>query len=370
MSGGEVTEKKVPVKKSKKERKSGYLVKATKLFEKYSTILVVEADNVSSKQLATIRKSLRGEAIVFMGKNTLMRKSIRDILEKNPENKKLSRLLPKIVGNVGLVFTDKTIKTIRTKLESEKKPAEAKAGSLAPVDVIVPAGPTGLDPQQTQFMQALNIETKISRMKIEITAPVNLIGKGEKVSPSQAELLRKLGLKPFEYGLITRAIYEDGDCYDSFLLDLTDEAVVEKFHKALGGITALTLKIGYPNLLWFNNLVFAIKSKVIEFNALAAGLGIPTQSSVGAMLFSGYKNLMGLAVAINHFPKIAGKHNSLASQYKAFLDNPDAFKAAAPAPAPAAAKDDKKKDDKKKPEKVEAKKDGSDDGGMDLGGLF
>eukprot|EP01092_Planopodium_desertum_P007335 TRINITY_DN29_c0_g1_i1.p1 TRINITY_DN29_c0_g1~~TRINITY_DN29_c0_g1_i1.p1 ORF type:complete len:358 (+),score=128.90 TRINITY_DN29_c0_g1_i1:44-1117(+) len=351
-----------------KQRKQQYLVRATSFFEKYSTILIVGADNVTSKQLSTIRKRLRGEAVILMGKNTLMRKAIRDLVEKKPEHKKLLRILPKIVGNCGLVFTEKTIKNIRTTLESEKKPAEAKAGAISPVDVIIPAGPTSLDPQQTQFMQALNIETKISRMKIEITSPVNLLNKGDRVSPSQAELLRKLNLKPFEYGLVTKAIYEDGDCYDSYLLDLSDEDVLGKFSRALGSVTALSLKIGYPNLLWFNNLVFALKSKIKEFNALSLALNIPTQATIPSMLFSGYKDLSALAVAIGQFPKI-GKHESLASNYKKFQENPDAFKAAAaPAAAPAPAKTEKK--EAAKPAKEEKKEDSDQGGDMDLGGLF
>ena len=39
---------------------------------------------------------------------------------------------------------------------------------MAPVDVFVPAGNTGLGPEKTSFFQALSITTKISRGTIEI----------------------------------------------------------------------------------------------------------------------------------------------------------------------------------------------------------
>ena len=42
------------------------------------------ADNVGSKQMQQIRMSLRGKAVVLMGKNTMMRKAIRGHLENNP----------------------------------------------------------------------------------------------------------------------------------------------------------------------------------------------------------------------------------------------------------------------------------------------
>merc|ERR1711981_94742 len=311
-------------------RKGKYLERAKELLMKYDTILVVEADNVGSKQLANIRKSLRGDAVILMGKNTLMRKAMTDVIETNPEKKKLLTLRNKIYGNVGLVFTEKSIPNIRGQLEAEKKGAVAKSGSIAPIDVNIPAGPTPLDPQQTQFMQALNIETKISRMKIEILKEVELLKKGDKVTPSQAELLRKLDMKPFEYGLIT--------------------------------VTCVTLAIGYPTILWFNNVLYAVQKQVNDFTALSLALHLPNQSLVPQLCMAGYKELMSLAVAIEHYPKLfGGKEDSLASKYKQFQEDPSAFAAAAPAPAAAAPAAEEKKEEVKEEE---------EDSDMDLGGLF
>jgi large subunit ribosomal protein LP0 len=47
-------------------------------------------------------------------------------------------------------------------------PAAARAGAVSPVEVIIPAGSTGLDPGQTAFFQVLNIGTKIARGSIEV----------------------------------------------------------------------------------------------------------------------------------------------------------------------------------------------------------
>lgn len=60
------------------------------------------ADNVGSTQMQQIRMALRGSSIILMGKNTMMRKAIKDHLETNPA---LEKLLPHIKGNVGFVFT-------------------------------------------------------------------------------------------------------------------------------------------------------------------------------------------------------------------------------------------------------------------------
>jgi len=66
-------------------------------------------------------------------------------------------------------------------LLSNRVPAPARVGAISPVNVIVPAGPTGCDPGQTSFFQVLQIATKITKGQIEITTPVELLKLGDKV---------------------------------------------------------------------------------------------------------------------------------------------------------------------------------------------
>ena len=65
-------------------------------------------------------------------------------------------------------------------IKGYKVPAPARVGSIAPVDVIVPAGGTGMDPSQTSFFQILNIPTKINKGTVEIVSDVFLVKKGDK----------------------------------------------------------------------------------------------------------------------------------------------------------------------------------------------
>merc|ERR1719199_277681 len=90
------------------------------------------------------------------------------------------------------------------------KPAAAKAGVIAPCSCTIPKGPTGLDPAQTSFFQALNIATKINKGSIEIINDCTVITEGVKVGSSEAALLTKLNIKPFTYGLNIRYVFEDG----------------------------------------------------------------------------------------------------------------------------------------------------------------
>lgn len=315
--------------------KSNYFIKLLALFDEYSKAFVVGADNVGSKQMQQIRVALRGKGVILMGKNTTIRKAIRGQIEKNPG---LEKLLPYVKGNVGFVFTNDDLPTIRDIIQSNKVEAPAKAGAIAPVDVIVPAQNTGLGPEKTSFFQALSIATKIARGTIEILSDVHLIKKNEKVGASEATLLQMLKIFPFSYGLKVLQVYDSGTIFLPSVLDITNDDIIKKFLEGVTNVASVSLQIGYP-----------------------------TVASVPHSIVNGYKNVLAVAVATN----ITFKQ---AEQAKAYAANPDAFKvavqAAAPEPAaaaPAKGKEAPKKEEKK-PEKAPEPEPESDE---DMGfGLF
>merc|ERR1712054_157428 len=129
-------------------------------------------------------------------------------------------LLPQLEGNVGLIFTNSDLVELRDVIVNNKVGAPAKAGAIAPCDVVVPAGDTGLEPTQTAFLQALNIASRINRGQITILNDVKLFSTGDKVGASQATLLQKLKIRPFSYGLILKSIYDEGSIYSPEVLDI------------------------------------------------------------------------------------------------------------------------------------------------------
>ncbi|KAI6661580.1 60S acidic ribosomal protein P0-like [Oopsacas minuta] len=230
-------------KVDKTTRKSEYFVKMAEFLAVYNKILLVNADNVGSFQMQQIRQALRGDAIIFMGKNTLMKKAIRGYLEHNPD---LERLIPFIKNNVGMVFSHLDLVYIRNKLLENKKAAPAKTGAIAPLDVHLPKGSCGLGPEKTGFFQNLSIPTKITRGQIELTNDFHLIRKNCKVGASEATLLNMLNISPFSYGLKVVTVYDKGSIYKADLLDLTTDDVMGIVEKGIANLNATALGMGYP----------------------------------------------------------------------------------------------------------------------------
>jgi len=227
------------------ERKKEYFQKMKDLLKSYNKAFVVEVDNVGSKQLQLTRRDLRDKAEVLMGKNTMMRKCIKEFMEENPDSP-IYRLSDICRGNIGFVFTNSDLGEVRKVLESNTRPAPARVGSIAPSKVVVPKGGTGCDPGQTAFFQTLQIATKITKGQIEIVNDVELIEAGEKVTASQAALLQKLNIEPFTYGLILKAVYDSGSLFDAKVLDITSDVLAAQFAQALSTLAALSLALGYP----------------------------------------------------------------------------------------------------------------------------
>jgi len=252
-------------------RKEKYVVELLKCLESYKNIVIVNCDNVGSNQMQKVRLAIRGKGQLLMGKNTIIRKFVREQVATNP---KLESLLPFVFGNIGFVFTNADLREVRNLIISNKVPAAAKTGTIAPNDVHVPAGPTGLDPGQTNFFQALNIATKIEKGAIAIINPVHLIKKGDKVTASHVALLTKLNVLPFFFGFKVTNIYEDGTTYSAEILDMTPETLLSKFLNGVSKVAALSLAIGYPTQASLPHIVGNAYKKLMAI-ALEADLDIP-----------------------------------------------------------------------------------------------
>jgi large subunit ribosomal protein LP0 len=211
-----------------------------------ASIFIVNVDNVGSNQMHQIRVSLRGKGIVLMGKNTMVRRALRSIIADNPQ---LERLLPHVRGNIGFVFTSSDLSEIRGVITANKVAAPARAGALAPRDVKVPAGNTGMEPGKTSFFQALGIPTKIARGTIEIVSDVQVVTAGTRVGPSEATLLNMLNISPFTYGMTVVQIFDQGNVFSPDVLDVSTDELIDRFLTGVKTIAALSLALNYPTIV-------------------------------------------------------------------------------------------------------------------------
>ena len=215
-----------------------------------------------------IRQALRGKGVVLMGKNTMVRRAFRVILAEYPQ---FEKLLPHVKGNIGFVFTSGDLKDVREIIVSNVVAAPARAGAIAPNDVYVPGGNTGMEPGKTSFFQALGIPTKIARGTIEIVSDVQVVSAGTKVGSSEATLLNMLNISPFTYGMTVTQVYDNGAVFSPEILDIEEKTLLDGFTSGIKTIAAISLAINYPTI-----------------------------ASVSHSLVNSYKNLLAVSLATEY----------------------------------------------------------------------
>ncbi|KAL9998634.1 putative 60S ribosomal protein L10P, insertion [Helianthus debilis subsp. tardiflorus] len=163
-------------------------------------------------------------------------------------------------GNVGLIFTKGDLKEVCEEIAKYKVGAPARVGQVAPVDVVVPLGNIGLDPSQTSF--------QINKGTVEIITHVELIKKGDKVGSSEAALLPNLASGHWVHPrLLFCQTWHRAILIRPEVLDLTEDALIEKFALGVSMVTSLVLAIHYPTI-----------------------------ATAPHMLINGYKNLLVVAI--------------------------------------------------------------------------
>lgn len=148
-------------------------------------------------------------------------------------------------GNTGVIFTNGDPSDIKKVLDEERREAPAKVGAIAPIEVWIRAGSTGLDPKQTSFFQQLSIQTKIVKTQIEIVADKKIITVGQKIEPTHAALLDKLKIRPFNYKMHVKKVYEDGQIFNPEILDITSADILKRFQASISNMAAISLASGY-----------------------------------------------------------------------------------------------------------------------------
>lgn len=269
-----------------RKKKFALWVKLWKYLDEYKKVLVVKCSNVSANLFQEIRQNIRPlGATILMGKNTLLKAGMHRKMEEPKESDEdyqirkqhyhpmpeLEKLVGTCKGYVGLVFCRDNLSEVKDMLKKSKCIKGAKVGAISPCDVVIQPGPTGLDPKQTAFFQALNIQTKIVRTQIEIITETKVISKGQKISASECALLDKLNIRPYVYELSVVQVYDNGVLYSPTVLDIGKAEVIQKLRKGASYLTAAAMQTGYPTTL-----------------------------SVKQLLLSGFKNMLSLTLSTEY----------------------------------------------------------------------
>ncbi|WP_423792195.1 50S ribosomal protein L10 [Methanocaldococcus indicus] len=216
------------------------------LIKSKPVVALVDMMDVPAPQLQEIRDKIRDKVKLRMSRNTLIERALKEAAQEL-NNPKLAELANYIERGAAILVTDMNPFKLYKMLEENKSPAPVKAGQIAPCDIKVEKGSTGIPPGPfLSELKRVGIPAAIEKGKIAIKEDKVVVKKGEVVSQEVANVLNKLGIKPIKVGLDILAVYEDGIIYTPDTLKVDEEKLYNDIQLAYQQAMNLAFNIAYP----------------------------------------------------------------------------------------------------------------------------
>lgn len=207
----------------------------------YSSVGIVGVTGIPSRQLQNMRRDLYGKAQVRMSRNTLMIRALEEADEG------LEELTEVVDGQVAFIGTNDNPFGLYKQLEASKTPAPINAGEMAPNDIVIPEGDTGIDPGPfVGELQKVGASARIMEGSIKVTEDSKVLDAGEAVSQDLANVLSELGIEPKEVGLNLRSVYSEGVLFEPEELAIDVEEYRANIQSAAAAARNLSVNAAYP----------------------------------------------------------------------------------------------------------------------------
>lgn len=187
--------------------------------KEYSAVAISNLNKVRANQLMQLRKKFRTDMKLRVVKNKVVQRAF----EKIDDIPQLPEFSKRLEGQCLLLFTNTNPFRLNIIFDKSKIFLPAKGGDIAPTEIIVHAGNTGITPGPvlSEFKEA-NVPTKIDQGSIWVVKDTLVAKPGGEISQKLASLLSKLDVKPIEAGISVTCALADGLLFteDDLRIDL------------------------------------------------------------------------------------------------------------------------------------------------------
>ena len=276
------------------EYKKEVVSKLVNLINEHPIIGIVNMENLPAPQLQNMRAQLRGKFFLTMTKRRLMKLAF----EQTKSNKKGIEQLENYLGGMpALIFTKENPFKLSKTLQKNKSPAPAKAGQIAPRDIVINKGATPFAPGPIIGELALaGIKSGVEGGKVAIKEDTVVVKSGEKIKPKVAEILTRLGVQPMEVGLDLVAVYENGLIYGRDILSIDEKEYLNRLSNAARWALNLAVNASYPTKSTINLLIGKAYN---DAKAIGISQNIFDKGIVEDLLAKAERQMLGLKETAN-----------------------------------------------------------------------
>ncbi|MEM3670454.1 MAG: 50S ribosomal protein L10 [Thermoprotei archaeon] len=179
-------------------------------------MVIVGLEGVETPVTQRVRVELRGKAEIKVVKNTVLSKALD---ASNLDQNVKEEVKKALKGANAVVFSNVGVFDVASVLNSHKVHTYLKPGRITPVDVVVPAGVTTLQPGPlTESLTAFGVPFEVKKNLVYISKDTLVARAGERVNARLCELLRALSITPTESGFALKVGLDDGLLVSSNIL--------------------------------------------------------------------------------------------------------------------------------------------------------
>ena len=170
----------------------------------HTSLLIASTRKLPSPQFHEIKKKLRGKAEIAVAKKSLILRAI-----DAAQDTALQPLKEHITADIALFFSNLDVFELAGVLADNHGPAKAKAGDVAPEDIVVEPGPTDLvaGPAISE-LSGVGLKVAVEGGKLAIKQQATIVRKGETIKENVASVMGKLGIMPLRVGFEPIAAYD------------------------------------------------------------------------------------------------------------------------------------------------------------------
>jgi len=289
--------------------KKDLVIELARVMTDNPVVAIVDLHGIPGQQIQSMRAGLREHAVLKMTKNNLLLLAL-DIAAK--ERPGLEKLKDSVGGQCAMVACDLNPFRLFRQLEATKTASPARAGQLAPMDIVVPKGPTPFAPGPIiGELQKIGIPAAIEAGKIVVKKDATLVKEGEPIPAAVAAMLPKLEILPMIVGMDLRAACEKGTIYKRDVLDIPEDYYTTMFATAAHNAIALGVHIAFPTTETIRPLVAKAYRATL---ALSISAAIPTRENIEMLLAKADSQMLAVASKANYGDdRIAARLSSAAA---------------------------------------------------------
>ena len=248
---------------------------------------IVNLADIPAPQLQAMRKSLGDKAILKMSRKNFIKIALENA------NKEVEGLADYLEGQPAMVFTEMNPFKLFKILEDSKTEAPAKAGAIAPADIVVPAGDTSFPPGPILGeLQQAGIPAKIDKGSIVVQEDATVVEEGEPVPKNVADVLTKLEIYPMEVGMDLLAVWEGDTIYTADVLKIDEEETKANIASAYQSAINLSVFAGIINS---ESAPLLIQKAARDAMNLAVNANILTSETTDKILSKAYAQMLAIA---------------------------------------------------------------------------